>query len=84
MAQVPNGGQHQSCCAVLEGCMRCIFFVPQPGTFTGAELTRLEAEAAANPGAKGPLLRHLHVREHSEMVLTLPCPCSSRRVIRAS
>ena len=42
--------------------MRCIFFVPRPGTFTGADLARLEAEAASNPGAKGPLLRHLHVR----------------------
>jgi hypothetical protein len=45
--------------------MRSVFFVPQPGTFTGADLTRLEAEAAANPGAKGALLRHLHVRRPS-------------------
>ncbi len=44
--------------------MRCIFFVPRPGTFTGADLARLEAEAASNPGARGALLRHLHVGAH--------------------
>ena len=60
--QVPNGGQHQSCCAVVAGCSRCVFFVPAPGTFAGADLARLEAEAAANPGARGVLVRHLHVR----------------------
>ena len=43
------------------GCYRCLFFVPAPGTFSSPELPRLEAEAAANPGAKGALIRHLHV-----------------------
>lgn len=51
--------------------MRSVFFVPQPGTFTGADLTRLEAEAAANPGAKGALLRHLHVRRPPTVTIAL-------------
>lgn len=60
-AQVPVGREYKSCCAVVEGCYRCLFFVPAPGTFSSPELPRLEAEAAANPGAKGALIRHLHV-----------------------
>jgi hypothetical protein len=46
----------------VEGCYRCLFFVPRPGTFGGPDLALLEAEAAANPGAKGALFSHLHVR----------------------
>ena len=60
-AQVPQAGHFPSCCLVLRGCQRCLFVVPRPGTFQGDELTRLEAEAAANPSVKGQLLRHVHV-----------------------
>ena len=59
--QVPVNGQHHSCCAVVENCQRCIFFVPQPGVFGGDELASLETQAAADPAQKLPLIRHLHV-----------------------
>ena len=62
IVQVPVQGQHQSCCAVVENCQRCIFFVPQPGVFTGAELAALETEAATDSSQKIALIRHLHVR----------------------
>ena len=60
-AQVPVQGQHQSCCAVVENCQRCMFFIPQPGVFTGAELATLEADVATDPSQKIALIRHLHV-----------------------
>ena len=60
--QVPVQGQHQSCCAVVENCQRCMFFIPQPGVFTSAKLATLEAEAATDPSQKIALIRHLHVR----------------------
>lgn len=59
--QVPLQGQHQSCCAVIENCQRCLFFIPQPGTFTGDELATLESDAASDPSQKIALIRHLHV-----------------------
>lgn len=67
--QVPQQGQFPSCCLVVKGCQRCIFIVPCPGTFQSAELAQLEAEASANPGAKGQLLRHVHVGPDMPLVL---------------
>jgi len=65
-AQVEHEGKHRSCCAVVKGLQRSMFFVPAPGVLGGDELARLEAAAAAAaPGdaaARGELLRHLHVR----------------------
>lgn len=58
---MPVRGQHQSCCAVIENCQRCLFFIPQPGTFTGDELATLESDAASDPSQKIALIRHLHV-----------------------
>ena len=60
--QVPQGSAFVSCCALVRNCQRCLFVVPRAGTFAGADLGRLEAEAAINPGAKAMLLQHLHVR----------------------
>ena len=60
-AQVPQGSAFVSCCALVRNCQRCLFVVPRAGTFAGADLGRLEAEAAINPGAKAMLLQHLHV-----------------------
>lgn len=63
--QVEHEGQHRSCCAVVKGLHRSVFFVPAPGVFDGEELASLEAAAAADAGdagARGELLRHLHVR----------------------
>ena len=60
--QVPQGSTWASCCALVRNCQRCLFVVPKQDTFAGGELARLEAEAAINPGAKGMLLQHLHVR----------------------
>ena len=61
LMQVPQGSTCVSCCAVIQGCQRCLFVVPKPGTFAGAELARLETEAAINPAAKAMLLQYLHV-----------------------
>ena len=71
--QVPVSGQHQSCCAVVENCQRCVFFVPGPGVFGGAELASLEAAAAADPAHKLPLIRHLHVSCAKSSMTTSPC-----------
>ena len=63
--QVEHEGQHRSCCAVVKGLQRSVFFVAAPGVFGGEELAALEAAAAADAGdagARGELLRHLHVR----------------------
>ena len=67
--QVEQEGQYRSCCAVVTGLQRAVFFVPRPGVFAGEELARLEAAAAAaasDTGARGELLRHLHVRTPSK------------------
>lgn len=67
--QVEQEGQYRSCCAVVTGLQRAVFFVPPPGVFGGEELARLEAAAAAaggDTGARGELLRHLHVRTPSK------------------
>ena len=61
-AQVLQGTTHASCCVVVRNCQRCLFVVGQPGIFGGDELRRLEAEADVNPGARGLLLQHVHVR----------------------
>lgn len=52
-----------SCCAVVRGCMRNVFFVPRPGTFSDddQELADLEAAALKDPASKGALTRRLHV-----------------------
>ena len=71
--QVPVQGQHQSCCAVVENCQRCMFFIPQPGVFSGAELATLEAESASDASQKIALIRHLHVGFH--------CGCASCLVL---
>lgn len=63
--QVEHEGQFRSCCTVVKGLQRSVFFVPAPGVFAGEELAALEAAAAADAGdagARGELLRHLHVR----------------------
>ena len=65
--QVEHEGQHRSCCAVVKGLQRSVFFVPAPGVFDGEELASLEAAAAADAadaGARAALLRHLHVRTY--------------------
>ncbi|KAK9841868.1 hypothetical protein WJX81_008187 [Elliptochloris bilobata] len=62
--KVEHEGQHRSCCAMVKGLQRSVFFVPAPGVFGGEELAHLEAAAAAadvgDAGARGDLLRHLH------------------------
>lgn len=68
--QVPVSGQHQSCCAVVENCQRCMFFVPRPGIFSGDELAALETQGAADPAQKIALIRHLHVSNHDILQMT--------------
>ncbi|KAK9810187.1 hypothetical protein WJX72_006462 [[Myrmecia] bisecta] len=62
--KVPHEEQHLSCCAVVRGALRNLFFVPVPGTLptNDPELVNLEAAAAADPTKKGDLFRHLHER----------------------
>ena len=63
-----------SCCAVVRGAQRSLFFVPRPGLLAGPDIAALEAEAANNPTTKGELLRALHVRVHTHCrVLRVSC-----------
>ena len=54
--------RYASACAVLTGLPRAVFFVPRPSVFgpAAADLARLEADAAANPAARGALMAALH------------------------
>ena len=74
--QVEHEGQHRSCCAVVKGLQRSVFFVAAPGVFCGEELAALEAAAAADAGdagARGELLRHLHVRTIFKLIHAASC-----------
>lgn len=60
-----EGNRHLSCCAIVRDMQRCVYFVPTPGSVPASndpELVALEAAAAADPSAKGPLFKRLHVR----------------------
>lgn len=62
--QVPKNGTFLSCCALLKGCQRTLFFVPKEGEIADGDgtLSRLEEEAAADPTKRVALLQQVHVR----------------------
>lgn len=76
--QVPSEGSFLSCCLVVKGTLRTLYFVPSPeeAPDEGGELARLEEEAANDASKKTALLKHLHVR--------LLCKPEEQKVLKLS
>ena len=65
---MPHNGAHVSCCAVVRGLQRNVFFVPREEV-ASPEIAALAAAAESDPAAKKQLIPLIHVRSAQPLAL---------------
>ena len=71
---MPHNGAHVSCCAVVRGLMRNVFFVPREEV-ASPEIAALAAAAESDPAAKKQLIPLIHVSAAPAACLVYWLPC---------